>query len=76
MLGQGKRVIRALCVLPDGRESNIVTREYLVQWAPSESDEESLADEEIYKTIEESRSLRTGSGTGVGNLGSQILDFV
>ena len=40
-----------------------VTREYLVQWAPSESDEESLADEEIYAAIDESRSARTGTGT-------------
>lgn len=25
LLGPGKRILRALCVLPDGRESNIVT---------------------------------------------------
>ena len=39
LLRQGKRTIKAMCVLPDGRESNIVTKEFLVKWAPSESDE-------------------------------------
>ena len=39
LLRQGKRTIKAMCVLPDGRESNIVTKEFMVKWAPSESDE-------------------------------------
>ena len=41
LLRQGKRTVRALCCLPDGRESNTVTKEFYVRWVPSESDEES-----------------------------------
>ena len=63
LLRQGKRTIKAICVLNDGRESNIVTREFLVKWIPSESDEEDEEDEEVYKTLEESRAARSASNS-------------
>ena len=61
LLRQGKRIVKALCCLPDGRESNIVTKEFYVKWVPSESDEESDYEEEIARTIEASRAARQHS---------------
>ena len=40
LLRQGRRAIKAISVLSTGRSSSIITREFVVQWAPSESDEE------------------------------------
>ena len=40
LLRQGRRAIKALSVLSTGRSSSIITKEFVVQWAPSESDEE------------------------------------
>jgi len=64
LLRQGKRTIKAICVLSDGRESSIVSRDFLVKWIPSESDEEEEEDEEVYKTLEESRAARNNSFFG------------
>lgn len=61
LLRQGKRTVKALCCLPDGRESNIVTKDFYVKWVPSESDEESDYEEEIARTIEASRAARQHS---------------
>ena len=61
LLRQGKRTVKALCCLPDGRESNVVTKDFYVKWEPSESDEESDYEEEIARTIEASRAARKQS---------------
>ena len=73
LLRQGRRVLKALCVLPDGRESNVVCREFLVQWAPSESDEESLEDEAIHTALTESRELRSNGSYRGSSRGSMHL---